>query len=217
MARQIIVDMVTDTICPWCLVGGARLDKAIAALPADVEVLVRQHPFYLDPTLPEAGVVVADMLAEKYGRPPEEMWARVESAAAESGIELNLSQQPRAFPTKKGHTLVRLAAAKGTQHAFGTALIEAYFLNHQQIHDDEVLADLAVGYGFSRDEALSAVRDPRELSITHVEAEGMARQGIRGVPFFVFDGRFALSGAQPEAVFAQAFEAALNPEAPPRA
>ena len=211
MARSIKVDLFTDTVCPWCLVGAARLDKAIAALPEDVEVVVENHPFYLDPNTPEAGVVVADMLREKYGRDPREMWARVESEAKASGIDLDLSKQPRAYPTRKGHTLVRLAKVKGTQHTLAKAIAWAYFLDHQQITDDDVLAEIAVQHGYAREEALQVIADPEALGETHDAAIAAAQQGIQGVPFFIFDNLFAVSGCQPEAVFGQAFEAALDP------
>jgi predicted DsbA family dithiol-disulfide isomerase len=211
MSRKIKVDLFTDTVCPWCLVGSERLDQAIAALPDDVEVEVENHPFYLNPDTPAEGIVVADMLREKYGRDPRELWARVEGEAKKSGIDLDLSQQPRSYPTQKGHTLVRLAKAKGTQHALANAIAVAYFMDHRQINDDEVLADIAVGHGFSRDEALAAVRDPRALAETHELAIAAAQQGIQGVPFFIFDGKFAMSGCQPQEVFGRAFEAALDP------
>ena len=212
MARTIKIDLFTDTVCPWCLVGSERLDQAIAALPADVVVEVENHPFYLDPNTPEEGVVVADMLREKYGRDPKEMWARVEGEARKSGIDLDLSQQPRSFPTRKGHTLVRLAKQKGTQHALANAIAWAYFMDHQLINDDEVLAGIAEQHGFSRTEALQAVRDERELAITHQLAIAAAQQGIQGVPFFVFDNKFAVSGCQPQEMFARAFEYALDPQ-----
>ena len=212
MARTIKIDLFTDTVCPWCLVGAERLDQAIAALPDDVTVEVENHPFYLDPNTPEEGVVVAEMLRQKYGRDPKEMWARVEGEAHKSGIALDLSQQPRSFPTRKGHTLVRLAKPKGTQHALANAIAWAYFMDHQLINDDVVLADIAVKFGFTREEALAAVRDEQQLAITHQLAIAAAQQGIQGVPFFVFDNKFALSGCQPQEMFARAFEYALDPE-----
>jgi predicted DsbA family dithiol-disulfide isomerase len=212
MPRTVKVDLFTDTVCPWCLVGAERLDQAIAALPDDVTVEVENHPFYLDPTTPEEGVVVADMLRQKYGRDPREMWARVEGEARASGIDLDLSRQPRSFPTRKGHTLVRLAKAKGTQHALANAIAWAYFMDHQLINDDEVLAGIAEQHGFTRAEALAEMRDPKELAITHDLAVAAARQGIQGVPFFVFDNKFALSGCQPQEMFGRAFEYALDPE-----
>src|SRR5690554_1873851 len=145
MTTHLKVDLFTDIVCPWCLVGAARLDQALAELPADVVVEVVNHPFYLDPDTPADGVVVADMLREKYGREPQEMWARVENKARLSGIDLDLSKQPRVYPTAKPHTLVRLAASKGTQHALANAITEAYFLDHRQINDDAVLAGIATG------------------------------------------------------------------------
>jgi len=148
MTRKLKIDLFTDTVCPWCLIGSARLDQAIARLPGDVEVDVENHPFYLDPTTPAEGVVVADMLREKYGREPREMWARVEGEARASGIDLDLSRQPRSYPTAKGHTLVRLARVKGTQHALANAIAAAYFLDHLQINDDTVLAGIAGRFGY---------------------------------------------------------------------
>jgi predicted DsbA family dithiol-disulfide isomerase len=210
MARTLKIDLFTDIVCPWCLIGSVRLDKAIAALPADVIVDVENHPFYLDPNTPPEGYDVATMLREKYGREPKAMWARPEEEARKSGIELDLSQQPRTFPTQKGHTLVRLARAKGTQHALANAIAEAYFLEHRQVNDAAVLAEIATGFGFTREEALDVMADPEELRISHELAMDAAAQGIQGVPFFIFDNRFALSGAQPEDVFGMAFAKALE-------
>lgn len=212
MTRKLKIDLFTDTVCPWCLVGSTRLDQAIARLPADVEVEVENHPFYLDPNTPDEGVVVVDMLREKYGRDPKEMWARLESEARSSGIALDMLQQPRSYPTAKVHTLTRLAKAKGTQHALANALAEAYFLGHQQINDDQVLADIAVRYGYAREEALQVMRDADALGVTHDLAIAAAQQGIQGVPFFIFNNQFAVSGCQPAEVFDKALAAALDPE-----
>jgi predicted DsbA family dithiol-disulfide isomerase len=210
MTRTIKIDLFTDVVCPWCLVGSARLDQAIAALPEGVAVEVENHPFYLDPNTPPEGVVVADMLREKYGREPKEMWARVEAEARSSGLALDLSKQPRSFPTQKAHTITRLAKAKGTQHALANAIASAYFLEQKQVNDDEVLAQIATGFGFTREEALAAMRDPDELKISHELAIWAAQQGIQGVPFFIFDNKFAVSGCQPQDVFGMAFDKALE-------
>ncbi len=205
MPRTIKVDLFTDIVCPWCLIGSVRLDKAVAALPADVTVDVENHPFYLDPNTPPEGYDVGEMLRTKYGREPKAIWARAEEEAKKSGIELDLSQQPRTFPTQKGHTLVRLARPKGTQHALANAIAAAYFLDHRQVNEDEVLAEIATGFGFTREEALAAIHSPAELAESHELAVEAAAQGIQGVPFFIFDQKFAISGAQPEHVFGLAF------------
>lgn len=215
MARTIKVDLFTDIVCPWCLIGSVRLDQAIARLPAGVSVDVENHPFYLDPNTPPEGVDVAEMLRVKYGRDPKEIWARAEEQARASGIDLDLSRQPRSFPTQKPHTLIRLARAKGTQHAFANAIAWAYFMDHRQVNDDEVLAAIATGFGFTREEALAAMHDTEALAITHELAVSAAQQGIQGVPFFFFEQRLALSGAQPDALFDRAFALALNPDQAP--
>ncbi len=208
--RKIKIDVWTDVVCPWCLIGSARLDKAIAELPDDVSVEVENHPFYLDPNTPPEGYDVGEMLKSKYGREPSEMWARPQEEARKSGIELDLSQQPRTFPTQKAHTIVRLAKDKGTQHELANAIANAYFLEHRQVNDDEVLADIATGFGFAREEALGLMRDPAELKTSHELAIWAAGQGIQGVPFFIFDNKFALSGAQPQDVFEAAFKKAME-------
>jgi predicted DsbA family dithiol-disulfide isomerase len=210
MVRLLKIDVFTDVVCPWCLVGSVRLDKALAALPDDVEVSVENHPFYLDPTVPPEGVDVGAMLKEKYGRDPAEMWARVEGEAKKSGIDLDLSRQPRMFNTAKAHTVTRLSKPNGNQHELANAIAEAYFLDHRQINDDNVLADIAAEFGWDRGDALDVMNDANELAITEQLATSAASQGIRGVPFFVFAEKYALSGAQPEEVFAQALEKSIS-------
>ena len=79
MARTLKIDLFTDTVCPWCLIGATRLDQAVAKLPADVTVDIENHPFYLDPTTPPEGYDVGEMLRTKYGREPQEIWARAEA------------------------------------------------------------------------------------------------------------------------------------------
>ena len=215
MLRTLKIDLFTDTVCPWCLIGAARLEQAVAALPADVTVDIENHPFYLDPNTPPEGYDVGEMLRTKYGREPEEIWARAEAEAKKSGIDLDLSKQPRTYRTQKDHTLVRLARVKGTQHALANAIAWAYFMDHKATSDDEVLADIAAQHGYSREEALQVMHDADALGETHDLAVTAAEQGIQGAPFFVFDNRFALSGAQPQEVFERALRMALGEEQMP--
>lgn len=212
MSQSLKIDLFTDFVCPWCLVGSARLDAVVARLPEGIDVDIENHPFYLDPSTPEEGVVVADMLRERYGRPPETMWERVQEEARKSGIELDLSRQPAMKPTQRAHTLVRLARPFGAQHALANAITDAYFLDHNDISDTSLLADLAEAHGMDREAALAGMEDPAERSRTESLATAAAQQGIRGVPFFVFDQRLALSGAQPEEVIEAAIAKALEGE-----
>lgn len=215
MNRTLKIDLWTDTICPWCLIGVARLDKAVAALPDSVDVDIENHPFYLDPDTPPEGYDVGEMLRTKYGREPREIWARAEEQANASGIDLDLSKQPRTYPTRKDHTLVRLARGRGTQHALANAIAWAYFMEHRTTSDENVLADIAAQHGYAREEALQLIQDPEALGETHELATSAAAQGIQGVPYFVFDQRFAISGAQPQDVFERALRVALGEEVLP--
>lgn len=210
MARMLKIDVFTDVVCPWCLVGSARLDAALANVPDDVDVVIENHPFYLDPTVPPEGVDVGEMLREKYGRDPKEMWERVETEAKKAGITLDLSQQPRMFNTAKAHTITRLSKANGNQHELANAIANAYFLDHRQINDDNVLADIAAEFGWDRGDALDIMNDADELATTEQLAASAAQQGIRGVPFFVFAEKYALSGAQPDEVFTEALNKTIS-------
>jgi predicted DsbA family dithiol-disulfide isomerase len=210
MTKLLKIDVFTDVVCPWCLVGSERLDQAVARLGDDVEVVIENHPFYLDPTVPPEGVDVGEMLRTKYGRDPKEMWERVESEAKKAGIDLDLSQQPRMFNTAKAHTITRLSKPNGNQHELANAIAEAYFLEHRQINDDNVLADIAAQFGWDRGDALDAMNDADLLKATEQLAKDAAQQGIRGVPFFVFGEKYALSGAQPDEVFDQALQKTLS-------
>lgn len=210
MARMLKIDVFTDVVCPWCLVGSARLDAALANVPDDVDVIIENHPFYLDPTVPPEGVDVGEMLREKYGRDPKEMWERVETEAKKAGITLDLSQQPRMFNTAKAHTITRLSKANGNQHELANAIANAYFLDHRQINDDNVLADIAAEFGWDRGDALDIMNDADELATTEQLATSAAQQGIRGVPFFVFAEKYALSGAQPDEVFTEALNKSIS-------
>jgi predicted DsbA family dithiol-disulfide isomerase len=209
MPASLCIDVFSDLVCPWCFIGSARLTQALAALSNEVEADVCYHPFLLDPNVPEAGVSVRDMLRKKFGVDPKQAWARVEGAAAASGITLDLSLQPKMYPTAAAHTLLRHALAKGTQQELAAALFRAYFQEAANIADPRVLASVASQHGFSEPEARELVASAAELELTRDEALVAAQNGIRGVPFFIFGGQLAISGAQSVSVLSGAIRQAL--------
>jgi len=200
------IDVFIDIVCPWCFIGAERLDSVLRAEPA--ELTVNYHPFLLDPSTPPEGFNVQEHLRKKYGGDPLRMFATVEAAAKASGIALDLTRQPNSYPTIAAHTLVRHAGAKGTQRALVLSLFRGYFLGAKNIGDPSVLAALAAPHGFSVDEVVALVGDEAELAATRSDAQEAAMGGVRGVPLFIFDGRRALSGAQPEEVLRSAIHAA---------
>ncbi len=203
---ELSIDLVTDVVCPWCFIGLVRLDRVLET--TGIAAAITHHPYFLDPDLPAEGVDVAERLKAKYGGDIASMFARVEAEAQKSGIPLDLSKQPRQRPTDRAHTLIAAAAGKGTQHALARALFEAHFLQSRNIADPDVLAEIALGFGFTDSEARAVIADADALAATRKQAAAMAEMGIGGVPFFVFDRRLALSGAQPEPVLADALRQA---------
>jgi predicted DsbA family dithiol-disulfide isomerase len=203
------IDIVSDVICPWCFIGSRRLDQALASLP-EVHAEVTYRPFLLDPTTPAEGADLRQRLRTKYGADPETMFARVEEAARATGIPLDFARVRRTPSTIAAHTLLRHAIARGTQRALAGALFEEYFLQGHDIGDASVLAGVAARHGFDVDDAARIARDEAELALTRQEAAEAAAAGVRGVPFFVFAQRLAVSGAQPPEVLRAAIERAAH-------
>lgn len=210
--RELAIDVVSDVVCPWCLVGVRRLELALEAFP-DVRAEIRFHPFLLDPSTPDEGIDLRERLRSKYGVEPERMFGQVEAAARESGIPLDFSKVTRSVATTRAHTLLRHALEKGTQRALKRALLGAYFLEGRDVGDLEVLVSIATEHGFEADEARALLRDDTELRRTREEASAVAAQGIGGVPFFVFDERLAFSGAQSVETMKQVIARALEERA----
>lgn len=196
------IDLFTDIVCPWCLIGTQRIENVLASLEQEVDLV--HHPFLLDPETPPEGVHVPTMLRRKYGADPAAAFARVEAEAHRSGIDLDSSKQPYSYPSVMAHTLVRHARPRGTQRALAQDLFAAHFLEARNISDVPTLAEIAGRHGFTAEEADALVRNEAELAITRAAAAEASDAGIQGVPYFIFDRRLAVSGCQPEVLLRQA-------------
>jgi predicted DsbA family dithiol-disulfide isomerase len=200
------IDLWTDIVCPWCFIGVERLGNVLAGTSADVQV--RHHPFQLDPSTPAEGRNIREWLEKRYGRDPAPMWKTVEAAAAESGLALDLSRQPMAYPTLAAHTVIAHAPTPRDSHALARALFRAYFIDAKNIADPSVLAAIAEPHGIPADLATTLATSPEDLDATRTQVAQARRLGIQGVPYFLFDERLAVSGAQPEAILRRAIEQA---------
>jgi predicted DsbA family dithiol-disulfide isomerase len=200
MSQPYRIEVVSDFVCPWCFIGTRRLEQVLAGKEAEIVY----RPFLLDASIPLEGVDLRESLKKKFGRDPEGMFGRVEAAARDAGIALDFSKVRRYPSTVRAHALTHHAAAKRTQRALANALFEANFLEGRDIGSTDVLAEIAQKHGFDRDEAMRILEDDAELDRARKEASQTAAEGIGGVPFFVFAGRFAVSGAQPAEVFEKA-------------
>jgi predicted DsbA family dithiol-disulfide isomerase len=183
------IDLYTDIVCPWCLIGTKRLNNVLQSKFSQVDVEIEHHPVLLNPDCPPEGVSIADLLTAKFGKfDPQTFFARAEAEARGVGIALNLAEQPPLYPTTPGHTLIRLARPLGTQHRLSMALASAYFLDRRNIGDLDVLADVASAHGFSREQARLLASSPDEIAATRKEAAASAEKGVTTVPHLLVNG-----------------------------
>ncbi|MBK8456962.1 MAG: DsbA family protein [Phyllobacteriaceae bacterium] len=197
MDDAIAIDIVSDVVCPWCFLGAQNLKAALAALP-DIAVDVRWRPFQLDSTIPVGGVDRAEYMAKKFT--PERLAAahdRLKDSGREAGIAFDFAAIRVAPNTLDAHRVIRWAAGAGVQDRVARTLFRAYFENGEDVGDAETLARIAGENGM--DESLVSALLAAKADIPEVEAEIRTAQGmgITGVPCFIFDGRYAVMGAQP--------------------
>ncbi len=194
------IDVWSDIACPWCFVGKRRLEGALERFGHPVQVTWRSFelntaaPPRIDDSVPYVG-----RLAEKYRTTAEEaqgMLDRMTAAAAKDGIEMRFD---RIAPgnTFDAHRLLHLAAAHGQQGALKERLLRAYFTEGAWLGAHDKLVELAVEAGLEAGQAREVLTSDRFAEEVRVD-EGLARRiGVNGVPFFVIDGRYGVSGAQP--------------------
>lgn len=208
------IDIFSDPNCPWCLLGLTRLDNSIARLEGDKKPGILHHPFLLDADATEEGENVVEMLVKKYGQEPFDMWDRIETEAHASGLELDMRKQTMRYPSQKAQVFIQAAAHKGTQHAMALAFSHACYIDARNISDPDVIRGVALQHGFSDTEVdalLEADETPKQIEAAAAQA---SQSGISGVPFFIFNNKFAVSGAQPESVFDEALGMAARGEVP---
>jgi predicted DsbA family dithiol-disulfide isomerase len=197
------IDIFSDPICPWCFIGKRRLQRALAARPG-VRPTVRWRAFQLNPAMPPDGMERRSYLALKFGSATEaeRLYATIGQVGAVEGIDFRFDLITVAPNTVNAHRLVRYAEGHGRDGAVTDALFHAYFLDGRDIGDRRVLAALAAESGLDR-AAAEAFLDGGDGADAVRGEDIRARQlGIEGVPCFIVDRRYAISGAQePEAFF----------------
>jgi len=205
------IDVVSDTVCPWCFIGKRRLARALAMRP-DVPVEVFWRPYQLDPTIPREGIDRKAYLKAKFGDSPRTaaMGETIRAEGTGDGIDFALERIAKSPNTLDSHRLVRWAASAGVQDAVVERLFKAYFEQGRDIGDHQVLTDIAAEAGM--DAALVADLLAGDADAALVEREaGMANQmGISGVPTFIFDSKFMISGAREPEILAKIIDRAVE-------
>jgi predicted DsbA family dithiol-disulfide isomerase len=209
MTDAIQIDVWSDIACPWCFIGKRNLEKGLAEASADDDapvVEVTFHSFELSPDTPvDFEGDESDYLATHKGITPaqaSQMLERVTGVAAEAGLEYRFDRIKHTN-TVKAHELLHFAKANGRQLELTERLMTAYFTEGRHLGREDELVALATDAGLDADDAREALRSERHLADVRADQAQAREYGINGVPFFVIDGRYGVSGAQPPEAFAQ--------------
>ena len=207
------IDIVSDVVCPWCYIGKRKLEAALA-LPGAAglpKVEIRWHPFQLNPDMAPDGISRKQYLEDKFGGPERaaEIYARVRAAGKGAGLDLNIdgiSLQPN---TLAAHALIAFGQQHGAGSAVKEGVLKAYFVENRFIGNVDVLGEIAAEAGLDAAAARAWVSDPAQLQAV-AEADAQARSmGINGVPYFIFNQKLAVSGAQDPATLLDAMQQAV--------
>lgn len=199
------VDIVSDVMCPWCLIGKRRFEKALAQLPA-LEVEVTWRPFQLDPTIPPQGIDRKSYLDAKFGGEDQaaEVYRRIRDAGETEGIDFHFERIAKSPNTLDAHRLIRWAGIEGAQDAVVERLFAMYFVEGRDLADHGTLTEAAADAGL--DPAVIARLLEADADRCSVESEIAAARamGVTGVPCFIIDNTYAVIGAQDPSVLASA-------------
>lgn len=215
-----LVEIYSDVVCPWCSIGKARFEKALAQFPDRDMFQVIWRPYQLDPNAPLSPTPAIDGYARKFGGPERarQIIDTVTEAAAGEGIEFHMDIAMRAN-TFDAHRLIGHALrSRGNvvQGDVKNRLLSAYFSEGRNIADPDVLADIAEDAGFDREEVLAFLESPQGVNETREELVQATEMGITAVPTFIFNGQWSVPGAQDTEVFLRVFERLAKAEADAR-
>lgn len=216
VARVIKVDVWSDVVCPWCYIGKRRFAEGVRQYQAEgggEPVEVEYHSFELAPDVPaDYQGNAADFLAQHKGLPPQQvqqMLTHVAGLAAAEGLDYHWDDVQHT-KTLKAHELLHLAKAQGLQEQMKERLLAAYFVDGRNIGDIDELAQLAGEVGLDPADVVAALTSGTYAAAVQADIDQAHQYGISGVPFYVIDGRYGVSGAQAPETFAQALATAAG-------
>ena len=213
MTEPIRIDIWSDIACPWCYLGKRRLEGGLRAFRAsgdETPVELVYHSYELSPDVPvDFEGSQCDFLVDRKGMPADQVQAvtdHIASLARAEGLDYDLDGV-KITRTLLAHRLIHFAAGHGRQADAVEALFRAYFVDARHIGHADPLPDIPAEIGPDRDEAPAPLADDHHAAAVRADLQEARRYGIRGVPFYVFQGRYAVSGAQPAATFRQVLSA----------
>ena len=206
--QALTVDVYSDVVCPWCDIGKRRLEQALESVQVQATARVFWRPFQLNPTMPKAGMDRRVYLEAKFGGPGEmkAIQDRVAAVGTSVGIEFVFDRIARTPNTFDAHRLIRFAQQQGRQDEVVEELFHGYFTEGRNIGQPEILVSLAVRAGLDGEAVVRLLHAQEGVDAVRQEEAHGHQLGIRGVPYFVLNGKAALSGAQPVETFVSAIK-----------
>lgn len=209
-----LLEVVSDTICPWCYVGKRRLETALAAIGDDISFELRWRPFELNPDMPREGVNRKSYRSAKFGswEASLELDAQVKAAGASDGLDFHHERMEKTPNTLASHVLIDLAGETGVQSAVVEALFRAYFVDGEDVGDPTVLAAIGAKAGLDQTAVEQTLADEARHAVVKAKARAFSRSGVSGVPTVLLN-RFSLfTGAQRPEVIERALRKAAAHE-----
>jgi predicted DsbA family dithiol-disulfide isomerase len=199
------IAFVSDVACPWCAIGLSSLDRALARVGDEIETSVHPEPFELNPDMEAEGTEVVPYLARKYGRTPEQI-AKTQAMIRERGAEVGFpfGKREHVWNTFDAHRLLHWATLEGRGVALKRELLRAYHAEGRNPGAPDVLVELASKVGLDAARAKSIVEGDEFAAEVRERERYWIAKGVRGVPFVIVNGQYAIEGAQPPEVFEQA-------------
>lgn len=198
------IDFVSDVVCPWCAIGLASLEQAIARVGDAVHVELHVQPFELNPAMPPEGEPIDEHLGRKYGLPPEQLEQnrqRLRERGAEVGVDFAAGARSRIVNTFDAHRLLHWAGTEGRQVPLKRVLLRAYFTDGADVGDAATLVRLAGEAGLPADGAAAILASDEYADEVRADEAMFQRAGISSVPAIIFDRQYLVSGGQPVEVF----------------
>lgn len=202
--KKVTIDMVSDVVCPWCIIGYERLQQAIAQLD-DIEVTIQFHPFELNPNMPQEGQDVREHIMEKYGLTPaqsDQNRKQLIDAGASVGFKFDYFDGMRMANTFNAHQVLHYAGENGKQEALKLRLFAAYFSERKNVNDIDVLVNEAVSVGLNNQEVVELLANQTYADVVREHENLWLQRGIQSVPTFVI-GNSGVAGAQDPDTLAQ--------------
>lgn len=202
------IDIVSDVVCPWCIIGYKQVEKALSLLEMNIAAETYWHPFELNPQMAPEGEDTAEHIARKYGSTPEQSRAnrqRLADIGIGVGFAFNYGDGMRIYNTFNAHKLLTIFGSERgwqAQTALKMALFKAYFQDRRDVSDTDVLCDIAEAQGMDRAVAAAWMNDAALGQSVRAEMAHCTDQNITGVPAIIFDSKFMVPGAQSAETFA---------------